>query len=171
MRGIIEDIQNIQNKDRGAGNKSSRAKSPRRACGEREPCRSGKNRKSSSGWGCGRTSYRLSQKCGELSFKGFLLFLNRSFSLRFFCNRKPRHYGVVFGYNKYPPVKRGDIYCRNRKTEVSLNRRRRKAPEESVLWLLRLSGEPGSVCSQRPLFDKLQKTLFFFGKLCYNRKA
>ena len=114
--------------------------------------------------GCGRTSYRLSQKCGELSFKGFLLFLNRSFSLRFFCNRKPRHYGVVFDYNKYPPVKRGDIYCRNRKTEVSLNRRRRKALEESVLWLLRLSGEPGSVCSQRPLFDKLQKNSFLFRK-------
>ena len=53
MRGIIEDIQNIQNKDRGAGNKSSRAKSPRRACGEREPCRSRKNRKSSSGWAVG----------------------------------------------------------------------------------------------------------------------
>ena len=164
MRGIIEDIQNIQNKDRGAGNKSSRAKSPRRACGEREPCRSGKNRKSSSGWAVGEHLTDCHINVESYRSKAFCFFLNRSFSLRFFCNRKPRHYGVVFDYNKYPPVKRGDIYCRNRKTEVSLNRRRRKAPEESVLWLLRLSGEPGSVCSQRPLFDKLQKNSFLFRK-------
>ena len=121
--------------------------------------------------GCGRTSYRLSHKCGELSFKGFLLFLNRSFSLRFFCNRKPRHYGVVFDYNKYPPVKRGIFIAETgkRKSRSTAGEERRRKSQCCGFF-----GFPGSrvLFVRRDRFlTNCKKTLFFFGKMCYNRKA